>query len=674
MSRRDLEKKLREEQEATAHVFQEFLQAFQTAPLLKGKTFVRSGVLHPNKPQEENAGKGQIYNPKPLFKQERSVAIKDAIECARLVKDSKVTRGLEKRKSNLEDLKDELKLRHSQKVQEVHGEPEDPETTNLYVVNLNPTVTVNDLMELFGAYGPLASVKIMWPRADCKNRSTNCGFVAYMSRKDGEKALRELQNRENMKVRWAKWVEIPPHPVYVPPNLLKLYLPPPPSGLPFNAQPLKKNFQKPTNQQEMDALLYNSVVKVAIPRNQTLLATVHRMVEFVVREGMMFEAIIMNRELNNPLYQFLFDNKSVAHTYYRWKLYSVLQGESHKQWSTKEFRMFKGGSPWIPPVIPDYTKGMPDELIPAKPKDVTACLSESQINRLVQHIQNLTLERASVSKCMQFCLDHQTAAKDICDVVVDSFRNGTTKATKKIARLYLVNDILCNTANRVQKMNVLFKATLEQYLPEIFGKLRETWMALQRMPDKNEYKRRVHKVLKAWEIWKIFPKHLLDKLEAIFMPVIISDDDSESEGPLDGESLIKRSLKSKSDCLVETRTIDLPSCFVPSKWETVDPEQIEAQAMSTKKLYDMECNGQKEEKSLSEGDRKKLRDLEVMVLQFQEELETGKRPTRKGYSIEKEVKRYREYLLDKIAKEEARGKKHKRDRRDSKGKSRKSRK
>lgn len=30
---------------------------------------------------------------------------------------------------------------------------------------------------------------------------------------------------------------------------------------------------------------------------------IHRMIEFVVREGPMFEAMIMNRELNNPQYR-----------------------------------------------------------------------------------------------------------------------------------------------------------------------------------------------------------------------------------------------------------------------------------------------------------------------------------------------------------------------------------
>lgn len=50
----------------------------------------------------------------------------------------------------------------------------------------------------------------------------------------------------------------------------------------------------------------------AMPQGQSImipfsfraqLNLIHRMIEFVVREGPMFEAMIMNRELNNPQYR-----------------------------------------------------------------------------------------------------------------------------------------------------------------------------------------------------------------------------------------------------------------------------------------------------------------------------------------------------------------------------------
>jgi len=77
----------------------------------------------------------------------------------------------------------------------------------------------------------------------------------------------------------------------------------------------------------------------------------------------MFEALIMSREMENPLFSFLFDNECPAHIYYRWKLFSLLQGDTPAEWREQQFRMFKGGPVWKPQVANFYTQGMPDELV-----------------------------------------------------------------------------------------------------------------------------------------------------------------------------------------------------------------------------------------------------------------------------------------------------------------------
>ncbi|XP_066904192.1 U2 snRNP-associated SURP motif-containing protein-like [Halyomorpha halys] len=125
----------------------------------------------------------------------------------------------------------------------------DPNTTNIYLGNINPKITEQQLMEVFGKYGPLASIKIMWPRSDEeKLRGRNCGFVAFMNRKDGDRAMKALNGKDilgyEMKLGWGKGVPIPPFPIYIPPALLSLAQPPPPSGLPFNAQPHPKDRNK----------------------------------------------------------------------------------------------------------------------------------------------------------------------------------------------------------------------------------------------------------------------------------------------------------------------------------------------------------------------------------------------------------------------------------------------
>ena len=56
-----------------------------------------------------------------------------------------------------------------------------------------------DLCEVFGKFGPLASIKIMYPRTEeerAKNRNT--GFVGFMKRSDAEDAFDTLKGEERI--------------------------------------------------------------------------------------------------------------------------------------------------------------------------------------------------------------------------------------------------------------------------------------------------------------------------------------------------------------------------------------------------------------------------------------------------------------------------------------------
>ena len=263
----------------------------------------------------------------------------------------------------------------------------DPSSTNIYLGNISPKLSEPQLTQLFGRFGPLASIKIMYPRTDEeRSRGKNCGFVAYMSRTDGERAMATLLGKtiegHEMRMGWGKPIPLPMLPVYVPPALQKYIMPPPASGLPFNCQPERKDADNwgldavnnprpcdvPTDskgKKQFEKMLYRAYVKVVIPTDRTQLCLINRMVEFVIREGPIFEATIMNRELNNPQFRFLFENQSPEHIYYRWRMFSLLQGDSKDQWSTREFRMFKGGSTWRPPLPNVFTAGVPADLLDA---------------------------------------------------------------------------------------------------------------------------------------------------------------------------------------------------------------------------------------------------------------------------------------------------------------------
>ncbi len=51
------------------------------------------------------------------------------------------------------------------------------------------------LSRIFGRYGSILSVKIMWPRNDDERaRGRNTGFVSFVKRRDAERALGELKD------------------------------------------------------------------------------------------------------------------------------------------------------------------------------------------------------------------------------------------------------------------------------------------------------------------------------------------------------------------------------------------------------------------------------------------------------------------------------------------------
>lgn len=72
-----------------------------------------------------------------------------------------------------------------------------------------------------------------------------------------------------------------------------------------------------------------------------------------------------------------------------------------------------------------------------------------QRDRLEDLIRHLTPERSKIGDCMIFCIEHAEAADEICECIEESLSSLKTLTSKKIARLYLVSDILHNCTVKV---------------------------------------------------------------------------------------------------------------------------------------------------------------------------------------------------------------------------------
>uniref|UniRef100_A0A1A7WV87 U2 snRNP-associated SURP domain containing n=2 Tax=Iconisemion striatum TaxID=60296 RepID=A0A1A7WV87_9TELE len=770
LSKKEQEVLKKKEVEKAAEVFEEFVASFESSEKNKVKTFVRGGIVNATKEEEEaEVKKNKLYRPATKFVSVSHNVSPSASSESR--KSAYKKRVDEKKKSNLELFKEELKLiqeereeRHKRKRGDSGGGREGgghedmdlpslarsmlyddltPVSTNLYINCISPKMNEEILCREFCKYGPLASVKIMWPRTDEERcRTSNRAFVAFMTRKDAERAMAALDGKVimgfEMKLGWGKPARIPPQPLYTPVGVRAA--PPPPSGLPFNAQPrdrLRNDFTKPLgmSKTELDKTLSEAVVKVVIPTERNLLFLIHRIIEFVVREGPMFEAIIMNKEIKNPDYRFLFDYKSQDHVYYRWKLFSILQGESPTKWRTTGFRMFRGGSVWRPPILNDYSVRGDEE---AEVMDTTS-LEEEEVKKgqlraehrqkLETLLEELTPSRDGIASAMMFCLERADAAEEVVGHVTDSFSVLQTPLQKKISRLYLVSDLLHNSSAKVAGASY-YRKYFETKLPQIFEFLNAAYKNIQARLQAEQFKQKVMNCFRAWEDWAIYPEPYLIRLQNIFLGFVkageeetetVEDTSREIDGalldrtlidglpldrspvddidgcpmgwdPLDGvpvddldgvplaaaiddidgipldESSIRLSGVPLSKWEKTSDTGTFSQAKAESKWDTVGEQGAEDKVNVSSNSHD-EDEGSESDSSadsssapnydsavfqsslksfqVSESKRKRLRELEVKVMKFQDELESGKRPKKSGRSMQQQVEHYRNKLLQK---------------------------
>lgn len=112
--------------------------------------------------------------------------------------------------------------------------------------------------------------------------------------------------------------------------------------------------------------------------------------------------------------------------------------------------------------------------------------------------------------------------------------------------------------------------------------------------------------------------------------------------------------------------------FVKSKWEELDPEQVAHQAITTSKWELLQdpvapeppkisaiCNygdsseSDDDSKDESEEKRKRLREVELKVCEYQDELESGDRHLKPGWSMRQQIEHYRRKLLKKSEKNDS---------------------
>lgn len=563
--REEKEAKKKRAEDETARLYEEFLESFQGEDLPGSKTFVRGGLINPNeKVKADSEGgnskdgvsgskKGSRYVPSflppPMAAKGREYEREEPRE-----KSKEKEKG---RMRNIDNFMEELK--HEQEMREKRNQDRekwrdgelsapitrfdelpdefdagrgsfddgDPQTTNLYVGNLSPKVDENFLLRTFGRFGPIASVKIMWPRTEEeRRRQRNCGFVAFMNRGDAQAAKDEMQGvvvyEYELKIGWGKSVALPSQ-----------ALPAPPPGhmairskeggtviLSGSGTPVA-----PVPNQNSELVLTPNVPDITVvpPEDRHLRHVIDTMALYVLDGGCAFEQAIMERGRGNTLFSFLFDLGSKEHMYYVWRLYSFAQGDTLQRWRTEPFIMITGSGRWVPPPLPTakspdhekesgatYAAGRSRRIEPER------TLTDSQRDEFEDMLRALTLERSQIKEAMGFSLDNADAAGEIVEVLTESLTLKETAIPTKVARLMLVSDILHNSSAPVKNASA-YRTKFEATLPDIMESFNDLYRSISGRITAEALKERVLKVLQVWSDWFLFSDAYVNGLRATFL-------------------------------------------------------------------------------------------------------------------------------------------------------------
>lgn len=160
--------------------------------------------------------------------------------------------------------------------------------------------------------------------------------------------------------------------------------------------------------------------------------------------------------------------------------------------------MFENGSVWKPPPLNPFLQGMPEDLVEFSPPNSPerrrkgdkkesrhhdrdskkGMLSDSQRDKFENMLRNLTPQRKAISETMIYCIDHAEAAEEIVACITESLTISETPLFKKIARLYLISDILHNCSVKVANAS-FYRKGFQSKLENIFVELHDCFESIE---------------------------------------------------------------------------------------------------------------------------------------------------------------------------------------------------
>ena len=144
-------------------------------------------------------------------------------------------------------------------------------------------------------------------------------------------------------------------------------------------------------------------------------------------------------------------------------------------------------------------------------------------------LRSLTGRRGELARCMAFALDHSDAVVQVSfysssptkqftnivtqlvDIIVSSLIVEDTAVPRKVARLFLICDILHNSATTISNA-WKFRQEFQTRLPVVFDHLSTIYHSFPGRITAETFKKQILSVVEVWEDWIVFPPDFTTEL------------------------------------------------------------------------------------------------------------------------------------------------------------------
>merc|ERR1719499_1213892 len=116
---------------------------------------------------------------------------------------------------------------------------------------------------------------------------------------------------------------------------------------------------------------------------------------------------------------------------------------------------------------------------------------------------------------MKFCLDNAEMATEVAEILSEALTTPNKNCEKKLARLYLLHDILNNSSSMVKNASA-FPSEFKKSLPEIVKTLHELSKSLK-TAEKIIFDKKVLRLFELWSRYNFYTKPFIDRMRNSFL-------------------------------------------------------------------------------------------------------------------------------------------------------------